>query len=97
MFGKPAQDAPSLRESFEERKPMVAKLDARIHALAKGEKVADEPKPEPHVVTETVLTPEQQMASFTVAEGYETVSYTHLDVYKRQTPLSLTPLMSPWA
>jgi mono/diheme cytochrome c family protein/glucose/arabinose dehydrogenase len=71
MFGKPAKDAPSLRESFEERKPLVAKLDARIHALAKGEKVPDEPKPESPVVTETVLTPEQQMAAFTVAEGYE--------------------------
>lgn len=71
MFGKPAQDAPSLRESFEERKPLVAKLDARIHALAKGEKVQDEPKTEAPVITETVLTAEQQMASFTVAEGYE--------------------------
>ncbi|OYW75574.1 MAG: cytochrome C precursor [Verrucomicrobia bacterium 12-59-8] len=71
MFGKPAKDAPSLRESFEERKPLVAKLDARIHALTKGEKVKDESKPEAHVATETVLTPEQQMASFTVAEGYE--------------------------
>ena len=71
MFGKPAQGAPSLRESFEERKPLVAKLDARIHALAKSEKVKDEPKPEAPVITETVLTPEQQMASFTVAEGYE--------------------------
>ncbi|OYW18571.1 MAG: cytochrome C precursor, partial [Planctomycetales bacterium 12-60-4] len=71
MFGKPAQDAPSLRESFEARKPLVAKLDARIHALAKGEKVPEEPKTEPPVVTETVLTPEQQMAAFTVAEGYE--------------------------
>ncbi len=71
MFGKPAQDAPSLRESFEARKPLIAKLDARIHALAKGEAVKDEPKPESKVVTETVLTPEQQMAAFTVAEGYE--------------------------
>jgi glucose/arabinose dehydrogenase/mono/diheme cytochrome c family protein len=71
MFGKPAQDAPSLRESFEARKPLIAKLDARIHALANGEDVKDEPKPESKVVTETVLTPEQQMAAFTVAEGYE--------------------------
>lgn len=71
MFGKPAQDAPSLRESFEERKPMVGAMDARIHALARGEKVEDLPKPESKVVTETVLTPEQQMAGFTVAEGYE--------------------------
>lgn len=71
MFGKPAQDAPSLRESFEERKPMIAAMDARIHALAKGEKVDDLPKPAPKAATETVLTPEQQMAGFTVAEGYE--------------------------
>lgn len=71
MFGKPAQNAPSLRESFEARKPLVAKLDARIHALAKGEAMKDEPKPESKVVTETVLTPEQQMAAFTIADGYE--------------------------
>ncbi len=71
MFGKPAQDAPSLRESFEARKPLIAKLDARIHALAKGEKVEDGQKPELRTNTEPVLTPEQQMAAFTVAEGYE--------------------------
>lgn len=71
MFGKPAQDAPSLRESFEARKPMIARLDARIHTLAKGGAVKAEPAPESKVVTETVLTPEQQMAALTVAEGYE--------------------------
>jgi len=71
MFGKPAQDAPSLRESFEARKPLIAELDARIHALAKGE-TPDRLKPElPTMKTEAVLTPEQQMAAFTVAEGYE--------------------------
>ncbi len=71
MFGKPAQDATSLRESFEARKPMIAEMDARIHALAKGEAPAPM-KPTPkNMKTEPVLTPEQQMASFTVAEGYE--------------------------
>ncbi|MES2595061.1 MAG: PVC-type heme-binding CxxCH protein [Verrucomicrobiota bacterium] len=70
MFGKPSADAPSLREAFESHKPLIAKMDQRIHSLARGEQVAPlEPAPKP--VTEAVLTAEQQMAAFTVAEGYE--------------------------
>ena len=72
MFGKPSVDAPSLRESFESHKPLIAKLDERIHALAKGRV---EPVVAPLAPTAaslpSVLSPEQQMAAFTVAEGYE--------------------------
>ena len=70
MFGKPSVDAPSLRESFESHKPLIAKMDARIHALARGEVVAAVESP-PKQVTEPVLTPEQQMKAFTIADGYE--------------------------
>lgn len=72
MFGKPSVDAPSLRESFESHKPLIAKMDARIHALAKGRV---EPVIAPAAASvaslPSVLSPEQQMAAFTVAEGYE--------------------------
>ena len=72
MFGKPSETAPSLRESFEARKPMVAKLDENIHALARGEKVqpfiSTEPPPG---ATPPVMSVEEEMASFTVADGYE--------------------------
>ena len=73
MFGKPAEAAPSLRESFESYKPLVAKMDARIAAIAKGQPESQEPAvPEPpKAAPAPVLTPAQQMAAFTVAEGYE--------------------------
>ena len=75
MFGKPAQDASSLRESFEVRRPLVAKLDERIHAIARGE-AGTPARSEPDMAGKSarltpVLTPEQQMAAFNVAEGYE--------------------------
>ena len=70
MFGKPSTDAPSLREGFESHKSLIAKMDSRIHDISLGKAVpAIEPAAKPK--TEPVLTPEQQMAAFTVAEGYE--------------------------
>ncbi|MDZ4290169.1 MAG: PVC-type heme-binding CxxCH protein [Prosthecobacter sp.] len=71
MFGKPVDDAPSLQQSFEAHKPRIAALDARIHALARGEVVAELPATKPAKPTAAVLTPEQQMAAFKVADGYE--------------------------
>lgn len=72
MFGKPTADVPSLRESFENRKPMVAALDANIQAIARGDKV--EPivsHPPAPVKTEAVISVEDELKSFTVADGYE--------------------------
>lgn len=72
MFGKPAKDVPSLRESFEARKPLVAKLDENIQAIARGDKV--EPivsHPPAPVTTEAVISVADEMASFSVADGYE--------------------------
>lgn len=72
MFGKSAGDQPSLRESFEARKPLVAKLDANIQAIARGEKMApiisSPPTPEP---TPAVISVEDELKSFTVADGYQ--------------------------
>ncbi len=74
LFGKPAEDYPSLRESFESHKSLIAWHDELIHTTANGRPfttakpvVARAPEPAP----EPVLTPGQQLAAFTVAEGYE--------------------------
>lgn len=72
MYGKPSEIGPSLKESFEARKPMVARLDANIHAIARGENV--EPflsSPRASAKTPPVITVEDELASFTMAEGYE--------------------------
>ncbi len=79
MFGKPSEIGPSLKESFEARKPMVAKLDERIQAMALGQPVAAERKPDALVGKEpaadsnvrSTLSVEDEMKSFTVADGYE--------------------------
>lgn len=71
MFGKPgAADALSLRESFESHKALIAELDERIYAIALGQKF-EVPATPPAQPAATVLSPEEQMAAFTVAEGYE--------------------------
>jgi len=71
-FGKPSEIAPSLKESFEARKPMVARLDANIQAIARGETVkpivSSPPAP---VATPAVISVADELASFTVAGGYE--------------------------
>ena len=71
LFGKPAGDAPSLRESFENRKPLVEAMDGRIQAMALGEKPAPMPPQPSAPKTEDVMTPDEEKATFTLAEGYE--------------------------
>ena len=74
MFGKPSVIAPSLRESFEAHKPLIARWDERIRALARGEKSAPIPSaalPGPPSDTTKPASPEEEMAAFTLAEGYE--------------------------
>lgn len=74
MFGKPADKAPSLKESFESHKELIALQDEQIHATALGKKFevkAVTASPITAAPAESVLTPAQQMAAFTVAEGYE--------------------------
>ncbi|MBI1177469.1 DUF1080 domain-containing protein [bacterium] len=78
MFGKSADGHPSLKESFELRRPLIEKWDARIHALAKGDSVS---KSEPETATASAplsdsalpaaLTPEEEQATFTLTDGYE--------------------------
>ncbi len=70
-FGKPAGGQPDLKTTFARHRVLLAEADARIAALALGEK-APPPRPAPAPPTdEKALTPEEQLATFTVADGYE--------------------------
>ncbi len=73
MFGKPGGDEPSLKAAFERHRPLLAAADARIHALIRGEQPAPLTLPQTPSPLETVkaLTPEEELATFTVADGYE--------------------------
>jgi putative membrane-bound dehydrogenase-like protein len=73
MFGKGLGEGPSLKEAFESRRPLIEKLDARVHALAKGGKA--EPRDyldnSPREPSPKAMTTEEQLATFTLADGYE--------------------------
>lgn len=72
QYGKGAGSRPSLQSTFESYKPLIASLDARIHALALGRPIPQlsAPAPEPSPKS-TMLTPEEERETFTLAEGYE--------------------------
>ncbi len=73
-FGKSGGLEPSLKEEFERHRPLVAAADARIHAMARGETAPPAVLPStgstPLVETKA-LSPEEELATFTAAEGYE--------------------------
>ncbi len=73
MFGKAGGTEPSLKEAFERHRPLVNAADARIQALARGESAPALVMPPPANAGESpkALTPEEQLATFTVADGYE--------------------------
>lgn len=73
MYGKSGGSEPSLQGAFERQLPFVLKADDRIHRLARGEVVGplELPKISPLPEELGALTPEQQLAGFTVAMGYE--------------------------
>ena len=73
MYGKAGGTEPSLKGAFERHRPLVDAADARIHALARGLPAAPLALPQVAPPTEEIkgLSPEEQLATFTVAEGYE--------------------------
>lgn len=72
-YGKASGSWPSLKEEFERRRPLIEAADARIHALARGENApalllpANAASPS----EEKAMTPEEELATFTLADGYE--------------------------
>ena len=71
-FGKAGGDFPTLHKTFEANKALIGELDNRIYALARGEKVLPLPeRPLPSTPEADVLSPEAEMATFTLADGFE--------------------------
>ena len=75
-FAKAGGTEPSLKEAFEKHRPLIDAVDARIRALALGAPISKSASPEPpsRAGLETgapALTPEQELATFTPADGYE--------------------------
>jgi glucose/arabinose dehydrogenase/mono/diheme cytochrome c family protein len=72
MFGKASATSPTLRDTFERYRPLIADADARIHALARGEKLSPLPAVKQTPPGEVpVLSPAEEMATFALAEGYQ--------------------------
>ncbi|MFA6546136.1 MAG: PVC-type heme-binding CxxCH protein [Limisphaerales bacterium] len=73
LFGKAGGDEPSLKEAFGRHRPLITAADNRIHTLARGESAPPliMPQPANTGTSPKALTPEEQLATFTVAEGYE--------------------------
>ena len=72
-YGKAGGNEPSLTAEFARHRPLIDAADALIHALARGESVpasAEPPKAAPPE-KQKALTPEEQLATFTLADGYE--------------------------
>lgn len=73
-FGQGEDSHPSLKESFELRRPLIDKLDAAIHEIALGEPLSN-PIQETFQTKTTqefppALSPQEQLETFKVAEGY---------------------------
>ncbi|MBC8348703.1 MAG: DUF1080 domain-containing protein [Verrucomicrobia bacterium] len=74
MYGKPGGQGSSLQAAFNAQLPLVKSADARIHALALGESATHLKLPKrktSHASASKALTPEEQQATFEMAEGYE--------------------------
>jgi mono/diheme cytochrome c family protein/glucose/arabinose dehydrogenase len=69
-FARPAGGQPDLKGAFAQHRALLAAADVRIATLASGEKAPPPVAPAPPV-DQTPLTPEEQLATFTVADGYE--------------------------
>lgn len=69
-FAAAAGGQPDLKGAFAQYRPLLAEAEARIAAIANGGKVPPPPAYTPPS-DEKALTPEEQLATFTVAEGYE--------------------------
>ncbi len=73
LFGSASGGELSLRGSFEARQPMIDNLDLRIQSIARGENVKPLAAPEPPKPVDSPegMSPEEQLATFEMAEGYE--------------------------
>ena len=70
-FARPAGGQPDLKGAFAQHRALLAEADARIAAIANGEKAPPPPPAYTPPTNEKALTPEEQLATFAVADGYE--------------------------
>ena len=77
-FARPAGGQPDLKGAFAQHRALLAEADAHIAALAEAEShtgLIEKSPPIPSKyappANEKALTPEEQLATFTVADGYE--------------------------
>ena len=92
MFGRGAAGSPSLRESFEQRRPMIMALDDFIHQVSNG---STSPVPttlnRPEKVSSTeAMTPEEQLATFEMAEGFQ------VNLYASERDGVVNPVQIAW-
>lgn len=74
IFAKGAGNEPSLKEAFEQYRPLLTATESRIHDLALGKPVAattPTPAAPPAAVDAAALSPEEQLATFTPADGFD--------------------------
>ncbi|MES2708326.1 MAG: PVC-type heme-binding CxxCH protein [Verrucomicrobiota bacterium] len=72
LFDKPGRDgAPFLKDEYEMLKPRVAELDARIAARVSYQPLPPVSPPPPVPASAPALTPAEEQAGFTMAEGFE--------------------------
>ncbi len=70
LFATGADGKPSLKEAFAQHRPLLVSADTRIATLAAGGTVTPPPAPAP-AAAEPALTPQEEQAAFTVADGFE--------------------------
>ena len=70
-FGGPGVGHPNLKSTFAQHLPLLASADARIATLASGGPVPPPPPAPAPPTDQPTLTPEEEFATFTVADGYE--------------------------
>ena len=90
QFGKPGANAPSLRASFESHKPLIAAMDARIAAIQQGKPAPALAAPPSAAPGTGFLTPEQQLAMLTAADGYE------INLFASETMGVIKPVQIAW-
>lgn len=91
MFGKGSSTSPTLRETFEHYRPLIADADARIQALSRGEKLTPPlPIKQTPPGEEPVLSPAEELATFAVADGYE------VNLFAAETEGIVKPTQFAW-
>ena len=74
-FARSGGTEPSLKEEFERHRPLIEAADARIHALTRGAPNVERRNVEPGAsdapISQRAMTPEEELATFNLANGYE--------------------------